>query len=113
MNDKRIFYGRTIVSIVLYVLFIIFSTVAVFAGTLEEQPLLLGGLLLGAVFLLPRTPRRPSKKKDEGEGEDDEPQQLSSEEAEQIRDVQKWLTVVRIAYLVIAVGLWFGLPAIV
>ncbi len=98
----RIFYIRTIVSVVLYALFIIFSVSAVLTGTLQEQPFLLGGLLIGSVVILPRTSRRP-----------DDDEDATQEQVEKMRDVRKWLTWARGAYFLIAVLLWFVLPEIV
>jgi hypothetical protein len=94
-------YGRIGVSVVLYTLFIIFSVNAVLTGTLADKPFLLGGLLIGAVFLLPRSARRPSE-----DGE------LTEDDVAHLKNVQKWLTVVRFSYFLIAAFLWFGLPEI-
>ena len=91
-------YGRIGVSVVLYALFMIFSVSAVLTGTLGEKPLLLGGLLVGAVLILPRNTRRPSS----GDA--------SKEDAERINMIMNWLTWVRASYLIIAVLLWYGLP---
>lgn len=101
-QKERIFYGRIAISVILYLSFAFLSVVAVLAGTLDEQPLLLGGLLIGSVLLLPRTPRRPT---------DDESQ--DDEQAARRATVQKWLVWVRAGYLVVALFLWFGLPEIV
>lgn len=106
MSDKRrenlILYGRITVSVVLYALFIIFSTSAVLTRSLAEKPFLLGGLLIGAVFLLPRRARRSSKNGD-----------MSQDEADRLNGIQKWLTWVRLAYFLVAAFLWFGLPELV
>ena len=106
MSDKRrenlILYGRIGVSVVLYALFIIFSTSAVLTRSLAEKPFLLGGLLIGAVFLLPRSARRPVK--------DDH---ASKDKVEQFNKIAKWLTWVRLAYFLVAAFLWFGLPELV
>jgi hypothetical protein len=93
------FYGRIGISVVLYALFMIFSVSAVLTGTLADQPFLIGGLLVGAVLLLPRRAPRPQK-------EDD----LTKEEVVRLNHVQKWLTWVRVGYFIMVAFLWFGLP---
>lgn len=106
MSDKRrenlVLYGRVTVSVVLYALFIIFSTSAVLTRSLAEKPFLLGGLLIGAVFILPRTARAFPKS-----------DTVTKAEATQINKIQKWLTFVRLGYFLIAAFLWFGLPELV
>jgi cytochrome b561 len=94
-RENRILYGRIAVSVVLYALFIIFSTSAVLTRSLSEKPFLLGGLLIGAVFLLPRNARRAKK------------------DFETAKKLGKWLTFVRLGYFLIAAFLWFGLPELV
>jgi hypothetical protein len=91
-------YGRIGVSVVLYALFIIFSISAVLTGTLADKPFLLGGLLVGAVLLLPRSARRPQQ------GD------VTKDDVRRINSIQKWLTWVRFSYFIIAAFLWFGLP---
>lgn len=101
-REKQILYGRITLSVVLYTLFIIFSTSAVLTRSLAEKPFLLGGLLIGAVFILPRAARSFLK------GDT-----VTKEEAERAKKIQKWLTFVRLAYFLIAAFLWFGLPELV
>jgi hypothetical protein len=101
-RQDLIMYGRIITSVVLYALFIIFSVNAVLTATLDEQPLLLGGLLILSVVILPRTSRRAAR-------------DTEASEAEEARDrsIRKWLTGARMAYFIIAVFLWFGLPELI
>lgn len=103
LQRRRLFYGRLVVSISLYCVFIIGSVMEVLTRTGESSSLLIGGLLIGAVVILPRSTRRVLHAKDE-EPED--------HQFAQLQRMQKWLTGVRFIYLVGAIFVWFGLPAI-
>ncbi len=102
-RERRLLYGRIITSVVLYALFIILSTSAVLTRSLQDQPLVLGGLLIGSALILPRHTRRMAKS--------DEP--APTDEAQRRARIQRWLTWVRLAYLLMAAFVWFGLPALV
>lgn len=101
LQRRRLFYGRLIVSISLYCVFIISSVMEVLTSPAGSSSLWIGGLLIGAVVILPRTTRRVVRTKDA----DPEDHQLA-----QLQRVQKWLTGVRLIYLVGAIFVWFGLP---
>lgn len=125
MSNEKFFYGRIVVSVVLYVIFMILSTMAVFSQAIHDQVLLLAGLLLAATFLLPRTPRRPQSAPEDDQVEPEPPTEQeepeppteqaerdAGEEPHRDEDIMRWLMWARISYFVIAVLLWFGLPAL-
>lgn len=104
LQRKRLFYGRLVVSIGLYCLFIIGSVMEVLTRTSAPPSLVIGGLLIGAVLILPRTTRRV------GRSQDGKPQEHA---LAQLHRIQKWLTGVRLIYLVGAIFVWVALPAMI
>ncbi|TDP63679.1 hypothetical protein DFR33_110137 [Bradymonas sediminis] len=104
LKQKRLFYGRLIVSVSLYCAFLISSVMETLTRTTEPPSLIIGGLLIGAVLILPRSTRRMQRS--EGAGAD-------PTSAEQLQRIHKWLTGVRLIYLLGALIVWVVLPAII
>lgn len=104
LKAKRLFYGRFIVSIGLYCVFIISSVMELLTRSSAPPSLVVGGLLIGAVVILPRSVRRvrgaPSAASD-------------AQAPDPLERMQKSLTAVRIVYLVGAIFVWLALPALI
>jgi hypothetical protein len=102
-SNNRVLYGRVIASLILFVLFVIFSVSAQLSGAGQKWPLLLGGLLIGSVLVLPRSARY-SRKSD---------RKLAPQQVEHRARVQRWLTIVRVVYVLVAIFVWLALPELI
>lgn len=104
LKDKRLFYARFIASIGLYCVFIIGSVMELLTRPTTPPSLLLGGLLIAAVLVLPRSVggrRRVSGA----------PGQAKTPEL--LERMQLALTVVRVVYLAGAIFVWLALPSLI
>lgn len=101
LQNKRFFYGRLVVSVGLFCAFIIASVMAQLTRTTEPPSLVIGGLIIGAVLILPRSTRRVSARKDSAE---------TDAGVAHLQRLQKWLTGVRVIYLAGAIFVWLALP---
>ena len=106
LKTKRLFYGRFIVSIGLYCVFIISSVMELLTRSSAPPSLLIGGLLIGAVVILPRSVRRIRRAPS-----DAAPREAQAADA--VERMQKSLTAVRFVYLVGAIFVWLALPALI
>lgn len=104
LKEKRLFYGRFIVSIGLYCGFIISSLMDLLTRSTAPPSLVNGGLLIAAVLVLPRSVRRVRRAAD-APGE--------ARELDLLARMQKTLTLVRLVYLVGAIFVWVALPSLI
>ena len=84
----------------LYVVSMVLGASDVLSGG-ASSPFLVGGLLIGSIVILPRhsVPRNQETR-----------QEASDEELEHFKNLRRWLTWTRFAYLAIAFGVLVGLP---
>lgn len=107
MSDSKrqdmILYGRIIASVAMYAAFVVLGVSAVLTQSLADHPWLLSGLLILSVVVLPRSARQPQQAEEE----------MSDEEFAKRQNIHKWLTWSRLAYFLLAIFIFFGLPELV
>jgi len=94
-------YGRIGLSLVLYLAAMILGVTEMLTAASGAIVWVLGGLLIGSVVVLPRSPV-PRDEETRREATD--------EELEHFKRVRTWLTWARLAYLAVAIGVLIGLP---
>lgn len=103
---ERVLYMRTGAGVVLYVIFAILDISAALTHTMQERAPLLIGLLIAAIFALPRQVFKQELLK-EIQGE------VQKDWIARMKRIQVWLVWVRAIFFLGALILFLGLPEIV
>lgn len=100
-RHRLLLYGRTGVSIVLFVASMIVGASTVLTAGTGPLVWVVGGLLIGSIVVLPRTTVPGNEKARE---------QADDEQLDHFRQLRRWLTWTRLAYFAVAVAVLVGLP---